>query len=104
MSNCNVNVRFYWNERESRFERRECFKYVHDHRLELDERCLLPNHLLRDIKNYVMNNIDITVSDIISKIYQKHSKRLRHLDVLNALRLIKGDVKLDIEALKIEIF
>jgi len=27
-------------------------------------------------------------------------KKLRHLDVLNALKLIKGEVKLDVEQLK----
>jgi hypothetical protein len=99
VSCCNVNVRFYWNERDGCFERKECFKYVHDHRLELDERCLLPPHVLHDIKLLVMDNIDIPVSEVIQKIYHSHAKRLRHLDVLNALKLIKGDVKLDITVL-----
>ena len=99
VSNCNVNVRFFWNEREACFERKECFKYVHDHRLEIDERCLLPSNLLHDIKLLVMDNIDIPVSEVIQKIYHKHGKRLRHIDVLNALKLIKGDVKLDVALL-----
>ncbi|CDW88447.1 protein far1-related sequence 5-like [Stylonychia lemnae] len=99
VSNCNVNVRFVWNEMEQRFDRVEQFKYVHDHRLELDERCFLENYILRDIKHYVMDNIDIQVSEVIQKIYQQYQRRLRHLDVLNALKLIKGDVKLDIKQL-----
>ncbi len=65
MSNCNVNVRFYWNEREGQFERKECFKYVHDHRLELDERCLLPGPLLHDIKLLVMDNFEVQTSEVI---------------------------------------
>lgn len=65
VSNCNVNVRFYWNEKEGLFEREERFKYVHDHRLELDERCLLPYPLLHDIKLLVMDNINIAVSEVI---------------------------------------
>jgi hypothetical protein len=36
---------------------------------------------------------------VIHKIYHKHGKRLRHLDVLNALKLVKGDVDLDIKTL-----
>lgn len=94
-----MNVRFFWNEREGAFERKECFKYVHDHRLELDERCLLPPHILQDIKLLVMDNIEIAVSEVIQKVYHKHGKRLRHLDVLNAFRLIKGDVRLDLPIL-----
>lgn len=46
-----------------------------------------------------MDNIDIAVSEVIQKIYHKHAKRLRHLDVLNAFRLIKGDVRLDLPML-----
>jgi hypothetical protein len=46
-----------------------------------------------------MDNIDIAVSEVIQKIYHKHAKRLRHLDVLNAFRLIKGDVRLDLPIL-----
>ena len=47
-----------------------------------------------------MENIDIKVSEVIEKIYNLHGgKVLRHLDVLNALKLIKGDVKLDIKVL-----
>lgn len=99
VSTCNVNVRFFWNEKEGQFERKECFKFVHDHRLELDERCLLPTAILADIKLLVMDNIRIPVSEVIQKVYHKHNKRLRHLDVLNALRLIKGDVDLDISLL-----
>ena len=103
VSNCNVNVRFYWNEREGQFERKECFKYVHDHRLEIDERCLLPGALLHDIKLLVMENFDIQVSEVIQKVYHAHGKRLRHLDVLNALKLIKGDVRLDLPNLMLDL-
>lgn len=99
VSNCNVNVRFTWNEAKAVFERKECFKFVHDHRLELDERCLLPANLLHDIKLAVMDNINIPVSEVAQKIYMKHGKRLRHLDILNALKLIKGDVELDVAIL-----
>eukprot|EP00347_Sterkiella_histriomuscorum_P015287 403357600 len=99
VSNCNVNVRFEWDEQIGRFQRVDKFKYVHDHRLELDERCLIESCILRDIKQLVMDNIEIQVSEVIQKIYQIHNKTLRHLDVLNALKLIKGDVKLDIKQL-----
>ena len=64
VSNCNVNVRFTWNESKAVFERKECFKFVHDHRLELDERCLLPSNILHDIKLAVMDNINIPVSEV----------------------------------------
>lgn len=96
VSNCNVNVRFKWNEKECMFVRVDLFKMVHDHRLELDERCLLPSDILHDIKLLVMDNIHIGVSEVLQKIYQKHGKKLRHLDILNAFKLIKGDVELDI--------
>jgi hypothetical protein len=36
-------------------------------------------------------------------VYQLHGKRLRHLDVLNALKLIKGDVRLDLQTLMFDL-
>ena len=54
---------------------------------------------MRDIKHYVMDNPDVKPSEIIRKIEQRHNKKLKHLDILNALRIIKGDVKLDKELL-----
>jgi hypothetical protein len=88
-----------WNEVLGCFERIDHFKMVHDHRIELDERCFLPNQLMRDIKHYVMDKPDVQCSEIIRKINLKHNKKLRHLEVLNALKVIKGDVKLDLKVL-----
>ena len=40
LSKCGVNVRFLFNPNSNIFERVEgSWKTVHDHRLELDERC-----------------------------------------------------------------
>lgn len=100
VSNCNVNVRFMWNEVIGSYERIDCFKMVHDHRIELDERCFLPNQIMRDIKHFVMDMSDIRCSEVIRKVNLKHNKKLRHLEVLNALKVIKGDVKLDIKVLR----
>lgn len=72
---------------------------MHDHRLEIDERCFLPNVIMKDIKHYVMDNPEIRPSEIIRRIESRHNKKLKHLDILNALKAIKGDVKLDKEVL-----
>jgi hypothetical protein len=81
----------------------ECFKFVHDHRLELDERCFLHHDIMRDIKHYVMDNESIKVSEIIKKIEANYKKTLRHLDILNALKIIRGDVKVDINLIQTDL-
>lgn len=63
---CNVNVRFNWNYEKGLYERQEGFKLVHDHRLEIDERCFLNNQIMRDIKHFIMANTDVKPSEIIA--------------------------------------
>ena len=40
-SKCPVNVRFKWNDQIGLYERMNEFKLVHDHKLEIDDRCFL---------------------------------------------------------------
>ena len=49
-SACPVNVRFKWNNQIGLYERMDEFKMVHDHKLEIDDRCFLQPELLMFIK------------------------------------------------------
>jgi hypothetical protein len=57
MSTCGVNVRFLFNRTRNHYERIEnSWKKVHDHRLDLDDRCNLSSETMRDIKHWWMDN------------------------------------------------
>ena len=82
---------------------------MHDHKLELDDKCNLPTETMRDIRNWWMEDPQIKCTEIIKKVrensHQVNEKgqsiflHLKHLDVLNALKLIRGTGMLNIEEL-----
>ena len=75
---------------------------VHDHKLELEENCILSNEALRDINYWQIENPKISTSEIISRVKMLSQSidkegnslylHLSHLAVLNALKIIKCDV------------
>lgn len=46
---CPVNVRFRWNDTIGLYERLPDFKLVHDHKLEIDDRCFLQPEIVQFI-------------------------------------------------------
>ena len=101
LSKCGVNVRFIFNEEKNQYERIEgSWKKVHDHRLELDERCMLSNDVMDNIKHWWMDDPNIRCSEIIKRVRdsthtindmgQSVYLHLKHLDILNALKIIRG--------------
>ena len=59
---------------------------VHDHKLEIDERCFLQPEIVLFIKNMVMNDPEVRPSLIMRHLYEQTGKKIRHLDTLNALK------------------
>jgi hypothetical protein len=55
------------------------------------------------IKEMVMEDPEVRPSLIMRKLYEQTSKKIRHLDTLNALRMIRGDVRLDMKVLMSDI-
>ena len=110
MSNCGVNVRFIFNPASEKYERIDgSWKTVHDHRVELETKCCLAAETMRDIKHWWMDNPNIRVSEIIRRVkensHQINEKgvsvylHLKHLDVLNALAIIRGSGQINMEEL-----
>ena len=81
----------------------EEFKMVHDHKLEIDDRCFLQPELMIFIKEMVMEDPEVRPSLIMRKLYEQTGKKIRHLDTLNALKQIRGDVRLDMKVLMTDI-
>ena len=75
------------------------FKIVHDHKLEIDERCFLQPELIMFIKEMVMEDPEVRPSLSMRKLFEQTGKKIRHLDTLNALKMIRGDVRLDMKVL-----
>lgn len=98
-SACPVNVRFKWNDQIGLYERMDEFKMVHDHKLEIDDRCFLQPELMIFIKEMVMEDPEVRPSLIMRKLFEQTGKKIRHLDTLNALKQIRGDVRLDMKVL-----
>jgi hypothetical protein len=110
LSQCNVNVRFIYNQAKDNYQRVEgSWKSVHDHKLELDDKCNLPTETMSDIKKWWMEDPNVKCSTIIKRVkessHQVNEKgqsiflHLKHLDVLNALRLIRGTGMLNVDEL-----
>lgn len=98
LSACPVNVRFRWNDQKSHYERIEgSYKIVHDHKLELDERIFVDNDVIGMIKQLVMLDSEVRPSTVIKKVYENLGKKIKHLDCLNCLKFIRGDVRLDMQ-------
>lgn len=76
---------------------------VHDHKLEIDDRCFLQPELLIFIKEMVMNDPEVRPSLIMRRLFEQTGKKIRHLDTLNALKQIRGDVRLDMKVLMTDI-
>ena len=91
LSECNVNIRFTWNELWGNFIRKEPFKIVHDHNLELDERVNSGDDIVSYIKTILMNERNIKISDVNRRVQDKFGQDLDHLEILNIIKLIKGD-------------
>lgn len=102
-SACPVNVRFKWNDQIGLYERLDEFKMVHDHKLEIDDRCFLQPEILQFIKQMVMQDPEIRPSLIMRRLFEQTGKKIRHLDTLNALKNIRGDVRLDMKVLQQDI-
>jgi len=109
LSKCGVNVRFTWNQDTMTYQRvPNSWKSVHDHKLELDDRCVLSNDAMRDIKHWWMDSPTIKCTDIIRKVRESSQQvingqtvylHLKPLDVLNALKIIRGSGKFKIDEL-----
>lgn len=72
---------------------------MHDHKLEIDDRCFLQNEIILFIKHMVMQDPEVRPSLIMRRLYEQTGKKIRHLDTLNALKNIRGDVRLDMKVL-----
>jgi hypothetical protein len=51
----------------------------------------------------VMQDPDVRPSMIMRRLYEQTGKKIRHLDCLNALKNIRGDVRLDMKVLNQDI-
>jgi len=51
----------------------------------------------------VMDDPEVRPSLIMRKLYEQTGKKIRHLDTLNALRMIRGDIRLDMKVLMSDI-
>jgi len=104
LSKCGVNIRFSLNRFSGIYERVPAsWKSVHDHILILDDRCMLSEEVLNDIKNWWMEKPDIKIFSLIKKVRdspkhqvitangETHYLHLKHLDILNGLRYIYGE-------------
>ena len=76
---------------------------VHDHKLEIDDRCFLQPELMMFIKEMVMQDPEVRPSLIMRRLFEQTGKKIRHLDTLNALKSIRGDVRLDMKVLMTDI-
>ena len=76
---------------------------VHDHKLEIDDRCFLQPELMQFIKEMVMDDPEVRPSLIMRRLFEQTGKKIRHLDTLNALKQIRGDVRLDMKVLMTDI-
>ena len=55
------------------------------------------------IRNMVMEDPEVRPSLIMRRLYEQTGKKIRHLDTLNALKMIRGDVRLDMKVLMTDI-
>lgn len=117
LSRCGVNIRFKLNAETGIYERvvpQIGQKIVHDHKLELDDRCGLSQEAMRDIRHWWMDDPTISCSEIIKRVREASHQvnadgislylHLKHLDVLNALVIIRGAAgKLNLEELMLDL-
>ena len=75
--------------------RKEPFKLVHDHTLELDERVNSSDEIIHYVKLMLMHENNIKISDVNRRILDKFDQDLDHLEILNIIKLIKGDKDID---------
>jgi len=72
---------------------------VHDHVLNLDTRCFLRNDVLTFVRHLLMTDKTISINDVLSNTNSEFNLRLKHLDILNAYRHVKGESEVDVSSL-----
>lgn len=114
VSRCGVNVRFFYNENNKKYERVEnSWKKIHDHRLELDDTCNLDPDLMTQIKQWWIENTSITCGTVMKRVKELTTKMavetggkpldISHLEALNALQWIRGSQRVDIDQINIDL-
>ncbi|CAI2385102.1 unnamed protein product [Moneuplotes crassus] len=99
LSECNVNVRFYFDKLKGSFIRKEPFKIVHDHPRSLEEKVTVSEDIIREVRDILMFERGIKLSDIQERLMAKFGLEIEGLEILNVIKLIKGDREVNEQAL-----